>query len=159
MDHPWIPSITLANLFRHVQRGRIDRMPWSHAHRVQLQEVDAAGVVFFGTYFTIAHQAYEQGLLVHGFDLAPLLAAGQQALPMVHAEADYQAPLRYGDTVTVTVTCGRIGERSFTLDYAFAKQSVPVARLRHIHACLDVAAQRSTALSAALVAALQKLTP
>ena len=132
-------------------------MSWSSEHRVQLQEIDAAGVVFFGTYFTIAHQAYEQALLVSGFDLAPLLAAGQQALPMVHAEADYQSPLRYGDTVTVSVTCGRIGERSFTLDYAFTSRGTPVARLRHIHACLDVAAQRSTALPTALVAALQKL--
>jgi len=134
-------------------------MPWSREHRVQLQEVDAANVVFFGTYFTIAHQAYELALLENGFDLAPLLAAGQQALPMVHAEADYQSPLRYGDTATVTVTCGRIGERSFTLDYTLTKGGAPVARLRHIHACLDVAAKRSTALPVALVAALQKLVP
>jgi YbgC/YbaW family acyl-CoA thioester hydrolase len=132
-------------------------MAWSDEHRVQLQEVDAAGVVFFGTYFTIAHQAYERALLACGFDLAPLLAAGRHALPMVHAEADYQAPLRYGDTATVAVTCGRIGERSFTLDYAVSARGVAVARLRHVHACLDVAAQRSTALPADLVAALKKL--
>jgi len=132
-------------------------MPWSSEHRVQLHEIDAAGVVFFGTYFTIAHQAYEQALLANGFDLALLLAAGQQALPMVHAEADYQSPLRYGDTVTIGVTCGRIGERSFTLEYVLTKLGTPVARLRHIHACLDVAAKRSTTLPAALVAALQKL--
>lgn len=132
-------------------------MPWSCEHRVQLQEVDAAGVVFFGTYFTIAHQAYERALLDSGYDLAPLLAAGRQALPMVHAEADYQAPLRYGDTASVAVSCGRIGERSFTLDYAVTARGVAIAKLKHVHACLDVAAQRSAALPADLVAALQRL--
>lgn len=157
MDQLSTPGITLANRHRCVQRGETVFMPWSHEHRVQLQEVDAAGVVFFGTYFTIAHQAYEQALLTNGFDLAPLLAGGRHALPMVHAEADYQAPLRYGDTATVTVSCGRIGERSFTLDYAITVGGVATAKVRHIHAYLDVAAQRSTALPPELVAALTRL--
>ena len=84
-------------------------------HRVQLQEVDAAGVVFYANYFVFAHQAYEQALLAAGFDLARLLADGRFALPMVHAEADYRHPLRYGDTVEIAVACTRVGGRSFTL--------------------------------------------
>jgi len=132
-------------------------MAWSSEHRVQLQEIDAANVVFFGTYFTLAHQVYEQAFLASGFDLAPMLAGGRYALPMVHAEADYQASLRYGDTAVITVTCPRIGERSFTLDYAFTCRGVAVARVRHIHAHLDISAQRSIALSAELIAALQRL--
>lgn len=132
-------------------------MSWSTEHRVQLQEVDAARVVFFATYFTIAHQAYEQALLACGYDLAALLAAGRHALPMVHAEADYQAPLRYGDTATVEAGCAAIGERSFTLEYRFTMAGKPVARLRHIHACVDLGTGRSTALPPDLVAALTRL--
>jgi len=150
--------ITLANTHRRVQRGRHRAMSWSSEHRVQLQEVDAAGVVFFGSYFTIAHQCYEKSLLASGFDLAQLLAVGRHALPMVHAEADYQASLRYGDTATISVTCSRIGDRSFTLDYAFTCRGLAVAKVRHVHAYLDIAAQRSTALSPELVKALQSLT-
>jgi len=129
----------------------------SRQHRVQLQEVDAAGVVFYANYFVYAHQAYEQALLSAGFDLAALLAAGRHALPMVHAEADYRNPLRYGDTVTIAVACARIGGRSFTLTCTLSHGEVRVATVTHVHACLDLATKASTALPAELVAALQRL--
>jgi 1,4-dihydroxy-2-naphthoyl-CoA hydrolase len=132
-------------------------MGWSSERRIQLHEIDAAGVVFFAAYFTIAHQAYEQALLSSGFDLAVLLAAGRHALPMVHAEADYRAPLRYGDVAVISVTCSRIGDRSFTMEYDLRGLGPTVAHLRHIHACVDIPSGRSTALPGELIAALGRL--
>lgn len=128
-----------------------------HRHRVQLQEVDAAGVVFYATYFVYAHQAYERALLDAGFDLAALLAAGRFALPMVHAEADYRHPLRYGDMVEIAVAVGRVGGRSFTLVCTMTKGETVVATVTHVHACLDIASKASAALPAELVAALKQL--
>jgi len=129
----------------------------AHRHRVQLQEVDAAGVVFYATYFVYAHQAYERALLAAGFDLAVLLSAGRHALPMVHAEADYRHPLRYGDHVDVRCACTRIGSRSFTLVCTLMLDTTPVATVTHIHACLDRDTKASTALPDNLVAALKRL--
>ena len=128
-----------------------------HHHRVQLQEVDAAGVVFYANYFVYAHQAYEQALLAAGFDLAVLLAAGRFALPMVHAEADYRSPLRYGDTVAIAIACTRVGGRSFTLTATLTLGELPVATVTHVHACLDLATKASTALPAEWGAALPRL--
>ncbi len=126
-------------------------------HRVQLQEVDAAGVVFYANYFVYAHQAYEQALLAAGFDLSRLLAEGRFALPMVHAEADYRHPLRYGDTVALAIACTKVGGRSFTLVVTLTLGQQVVATVTHVHACLDLATKASTALPAELVAALQRL--
>lgn len=129
----------------------------AHRHRVQLQEVDAAGVVFYATYFVYAHQAYERALLAAGFDLAALLAAGRFALPMVHAEADYRHPLRYGDSVDVAIACTRVGGRSFTLVCTLTNGGTTVATVTHVHACLDLATKASAPLPAELVAALERL--
>ena len=126
-------------------------------HRVQLQEVDAAGVVFYANYFVYAHQAYEQALLGAGFDLAQLLAAGRFALPMVHAEADYRHPLRYGDVVDLAIARTRIGGRSFTLVCTLTSAGTTVATVTHVHACLEIATKVSAALPPDLVAALQRL--
>jgi 1,4-dihydroxy-2-naphthoyl-CoA hydrolase len=135
-------------------------MAHRHRHRVQLQEVDAAGVVFYAGYFVMAHQAYEAALLEAGFDLADLLAAGRHALPMVHAEADYRRPLRYGDRVAIDCVCMRIGGRSFTLVYTIGAEpgGEVVAVVTHVHACVDLASQASAALPADLVGALGRLT-
>ncbi len=127
--------------------------------RVQFQEVDAAGVVFFGAFFTIVHQVYEQVLLEVGFDLATVLHAGSHGFPLVHAEADYRHFLRFGDQVAIDATCARIGDRSFTMRYdlSLAATATDVATITLIHACVDLQSRTSTALPCTLIAALERL--
>jgi len=129
-------------------------------HRVQFQEIDAAGVVFFATFFTIAHQAYERALLAVDYDLAQVLAAGEHGFPLVHAESDFQHFLRFGDAVAIHVTCVRIGEKSFTMryDFALAATARAVATITLIHACVDLKTVRSAPLPATLIAALGRLS-
>lgn len=141
----------------------MDCLPLAHGmrieHRVQFQEVDAAGVVFFGAFFTMAHQAYEQALLDVGFDLATVLAARTFGFPLVHAEADYRHFLRFGDQVAIDVACTRIGDRSFTMRYAFslAATATDVATVTLIHACVDLTSAKSVAVPCTMIAALERL--
>lgn len=105
---------------------------------VRLHDTDAAGVMFFAHLFRYAHDAYEACLSMLGLDLASLIAAGGPQLPLVHAEADYRAPLRHGDQVWVRVTLERLGNQSFTLGYLFAGvDGRERARARTVHVAMD----------------------
>lgn len=106
---------------------------------VRLHDTDAAGVMFFAHLFRHAHDAYEACLGHLGLDLAGLIQAGPH-LPLVHAEADYRAPLRHGEQVWVRVTLERLGDQSFTLGYLFTGlDGVERARARTVHVAMDPA--------------------
>lgn len=106
---------------------------FAHAFEVRLHDTDAAGVLFFAHLFRHAHDAYESLMAAAGFPLQGLIRSGT-ALPIVHAEADYQAPMRQGDRIRVAVTTAEIRRRSFSLDYRFLDdQGLLRARARTVH--------------------------
>ncbi|HFD79745.1 MAG TPA: acyl-CoA thioesterase [Gammaproteobacteria bacterium] len=80
---------------------------------VPLQDVDAAGVVFFAHAFRYAHETFERFMAHIGHPLPELLGAGEYLLPLVHAEAEYQKPLRHGDRFEVQLWISLLGEHSF----------------------------------------------
>lgn len=107
--------------------------PFEHVFEVRLHDTDAAGVLFFGHLFRHAHDAYESLMAAAGCPLQGLIRNGV-ALPIVHAEADYQAPLRQGDRIRVRVTVAEIRRRSFSLDYRLLDdQGVSRGRARTVH--------------------------
>ncbi len=115
--------------------------------RVELQEVDAAGVVFAPTLIALAHRAYEQAALQRGLDLAALVRAREIALPVVRVECDFHAPLRHGDDLILAVSCARVGGSSYALTIAL-RGALGDARATviQVHACVDPATGRSTTL-------------
>ncbi len=68
---------------------------------VRFQDVDAAGIVFFARFFEYVHAAFEDFIAGTGESLAEVLATRAWASPLKHVEADYFAPLAYGDVVRV----------------------------------------------------------
>lgn len=128
----------------------------THRFRVALHDSDAAGVLFFAHLFRHAHDAYE-GLMAHlGWPLDGLIRAGQLALPLVHAEADYRLPLRHGEWVSVALTVAAVSPRSFTLTYRFGTATGALAATaRTVHAGIDPGRGEPIALPAALASALR----
>ncbi len=106
-------------------------------HTVRFSEVDAAGIVFFSRVFEWCHHAFEDatarvGLPIDGVSDRPWL------LPLVHAEADYVAPMRLGDAVHVAAEVERVGSSSVTWRFTIADDDGAVkATVRHVHACVD----------------------
>lgn len=94
---------------------------------IRLQHTDAAGVIFFARLFDLAHLAYEDLLDRLGHSLPPDLAAAPVGYPIVASSAEYQAPLRLGDRVTIGVRVADVKERSFALEYAFTMASGALA--------------------------------
>jgi len=131
-------------------------LAFRHRFLLGMSSVDRAGVLFYPELFRHAHDACEAFLAHIGEPLHQVLAAGEMALPVVHAEADYLAPLRHGVEVEAAVTVGDIGDTSFRLDCTFY---TPVgdlaARARSVHVCIDAGSGRPLSLPAALRKRLQ----
>ncbi len=86
-------------------------------YTIKLHDTDAAGILFFANQFKIVHDLYQRFLDEIGFPLQERFASGDFSLPIVHAEADFYAPLTVGDTVEVSLGVAAIDKTSFTLEY------------------------------------------
>lgn len=85
---------------------------------VRFDEVDFAQLVYFPRLFGYCHQVFEDFFRneVH-VPYAQMLQERRVGYPTVHAEADFHAPLRFGDEVTVVMDTLKVGARSITSRY------------------------------------------
>ena len=105
--------------------------------KVPLQETDHAGVMFFAHLFAHAHDAYAWLMESLGFPLHKIIEAGDYHIPLTHAEADYLAPMRHGQSVQVMIDTERLGNSSFTLKYEFHSDDGLCARASTRHVVID----------------------
>lgn len=122
--------------------------PYVHVHRVRFDEVDAAGIVYFARFFTWCHDTMEAMLAGVDGGYVGLVTERRLGFPAVHVEADYAAPLRFGDAVSIAATVERLGTSSITLrfDLTSATDGDHVATLRHVVALTDLTAMRARPL-------------
>jgi 4-hydroxybenzoyl-CoA thioesterase len=111
-----------------------------HDRPVRFEDVDAAGVVFFGRFANYCHDA-----MVRFFDALPggysaLIMERRIGFPAVHVTSDFRSPLRYGDTARVLGKVTKLGATSCHFDFVMkrAKDGVEVARMSHVHVCTDL---------------------
>ena len=129
---------------------------FSYPYLTKLHDIDAAGVMFFASYFRVAHDAYESFMAEIGFSLPDLLRQGQQ-LPLVHSTADFLQPVLHGEALRIGVGIARIGDASFTVDYLFrTAQEMQAARLQTRHVLINPADRRPLSLPEPLRQALQR---
>ncbi|HEX8796707.1 MAG TPA: thioesterase family protein [Polyangiaceae bacterium] len=122
--------------------------PYVHRHRVGFDEVDAAGIVYFARFFTWCHDAMEAMLAPLAGGYTELVMSRRLGLPAVHVEADYGAPLRFGDEVLVEASVERLGTSSVALRFEIVRSPgrEPVALVKHVVALVSLAAIRSQPL-------------
>jgi 1,4-dihydroxy-2-naphthoyl-CoA hydrolase len=133
---------------------------FEHRLRVRFQHTDPAGIVFFANILVYCHEAYEEFLRAGGIPLEEFLGKREQTLPLGHAEATFKRPFRAGQLVTVRVTVGRIGERSFRLEFdLFGEEGEHLATAATVHVSVDPATGRSTGIAPQLRALLEKYAP
>ena len=103
---------------------------------VRFEEVDAAAIVFFGRFLSYGHEAMEAlfGALPGGYH--GVVVKRGIGFPAVHVDADYTAPLRFGDTLTIELDVVKIGTTSCTFRYRMRRQDgVAVAIVHHTCVC------------------------
>ena len=114
---------------------------------VKLRDTDAAGVLFFGNYFHIIHDAYEVFLESIEFSMSYIINESPVWLLIAHAEADYKKPLGVGDPITIEIEVGKIGKASFTLKYSVkGPDGTLFAQLKTTHVAVDRKSQKSIRL-------------
>ena len=74
---------------------------WAHETSIRFQDVDAAGVVFFARFFDFFHDAWLAFIEHGGLQYPEIVNARSWGAPLKHVEADYFAPLRFGDRIAV----------------------------------------------------------
>ena len=133
---------------------------FEHRFRVRFQHTDPAGIVFFANILVYCHEAYEELLRAGGMPLEEFLGKREQTLPLGHAEATFKRPFRAGQLVTVRVSVGRIGERSFRLEYdLYGEEGEHLATAATVHVSVDPATGRSIAIAPQLRALLERYAP
>lgn len=119
-----------------------------HDRSVHFQEVDAAGIVFFGRFMDYCHDAMDR--FFDGVDggYVGLITKRRLGFPAVHVEANWSAPLRYGDTMRIEVTVLKIGTTSCTFRYRFVRKGdgVEVATIDHVTVCSTLDTMQKTPL-------------
>lgn len=124
---------------------------------VRFDEVDAAGIVFFGTIVAYVHEAMEHFFEQLDGGYARLIMERRVGVPAVKLEADFSAPLRYGDRMRIETSVARVGKRSAELAYRIlrAHDDVLCATLRHTVVVTDLDALASCDMPADVRAALE----
>lgn len=91
-------------------------MGFRHTITPRFHEVDRVGIVFFGRAFEYAHICLEE--LLHAALGGPdAMEAMGLAMPLVHVEADYRAPMRHAVPIDIEARVTRCTARSITFEF------------------------------------------
>ena len=104
---------------------------------VQFQHVDAAGIAFFARIQEYFHETLMLFLEHAGQPLPAQLRAGTGMAPLVHAEADYLLPLRFGDRFRVGIVDAETTPFKVTLGFRLDAEAGVAATGSTVHVWVD----------------------
>ena len=133
-------------------------MSFKYETTVKLYDTDAAGIVFFGNYLRIAHDAYQTYLEANGISFAQALREKKILIPIVHAEADYAQPSVVGERLTIDMTCSKISTHSFVLKYQVVRvDGTVIATASTAHVMIELTGNQKIEVPLQLKEALEKI--
>jgi 1,4-dihydroxy-2-naphthoyl-CoA hydrolase len=109
----------------------------SEERPIRFQDVDAAGTIYYARMFEYFGDVYVRMLAEAGLDMPASLLQRDCASPLAHAEAQYLAPLVFGDRVTVKIVLARVGKTSTSYAYRVEKEGVLAAVGQTVHVWVD----------------------
>ncbi|MEM8655699.1 MAG: acyl-CoA thioesterase [Pseudomonadota bacterium] len=99
-------------------------------------DCDAAGIVFYPTYFRWMDSVFHEMTRALGFDQRSLPDHGVTATPLVDVGARFVSPVSYGDVLDVTAAVTRMGTTGFTVTYRFDAGDRRVAEGHESRVCI-----------------------
>ena len=109
-----------------------------HRERVRFRDLDPMGHVNNAVFLTYLEQARIAFLFGRG--------ASTESIIVARVEIDYRAPVRLGEEVAVGVRAGRIGTKSFDLEYELRVNSRLVAEARSVNVFYDYGRREPAAI-------------
>lgn len=126
----------------------------SFEHRVRYHEVDQQGYLFNSRFLEISDVGLTEFFRALGWPYGDLNASGVDP-SVVKVEADFSAPARFDDLLTVTVTCTHVGRSSFGLRTLIAGEAGAVAEIATVYVNVNAAAGTSVPISEGILDALR----
>ena len=84
--------------------------------KIYYEDTDCGGVVYYANYLKYFERARTQYLEERGLSVAGLMKEGR-VFVVVHAEADYLAPARYGETLQIQTVIAEMTPASITFSH------------------------------------------
>lgn len=111
---------------------------------VRFGDVDPAGIVYFPRIYEYLHEAFEDVWERHvGERYYRMILDERRGFPLVHSEVDFKHPLRFGDDVSVHITCTHLGRSSTGLRYRLYVGDKLCVEAKQTTACVDLDAGKS----------------
>jgi 4-hydroxybenzoyl-CoA thioesterase len=135
-------------------------MEFSTYIEVRFGDCDPAGIVYYPALYHYCHVAFEETWPVAlGGSYATFVRVERLGFPTVHVETDFECPVRYGDTVRMSVSVPRVGRSSVDFLFQGFVDDRRVLRSRHTKVCASLDTLTSRPVPEALRAALELLAP
>jgi acyl-CoA thioester hydrolase len=84
--------------------------------RIYYEDTDCGGIVYYANYLKYFERARTQYLEDRRLSVTELMNAGR-VFVVVHAELDYRAPARYGETLEIETTMSEIHPAAMTFSH------------------------------------------
>mgnify|MGYP001366673429 CR=1 FL=1 len=98
-------------------------MAFTSSRRIDFPMVDLAGIVYYPRFWDLAHRFYEESWeYTCGVHYEEILSKYRIGFPLIHSEANFIHPMRYGDTAFCQLTIKNIGTTSVTWIYNITNQ-------------------------------------
>ena len=97
--------------------------------RVDFVDTDMARIAHFSNFFRWMEAAEVEFLRSRGLSVVDLQWEGQTlTFPRVAASCDYAKPARFDDVLEISVRVVKVGRKSITYGFEFARDGAPIAR-------------------------------
>ncbi len=98
-------------------------MAYTSVQKIRFDDVDGAGIVYYPRFLHLCHAAFEDFFdAAAPFSYPDLIEKKRRGFPTVHIEADFTAPLSYGDTAIVTLAVTRVGRSAVDMRYEIRRK-------------------------------------
>ncbi len=130
-------------------------MTYRSTLKIRFSDEDHARIVYYPRFFHFFHVAFEDFFESEGVPYRACLDEGV-GWPAVHAEADFESPVRFGDELALAVDVARLGRTSATFVYTGSVGGRPAVQGKVVVACIDMASMRAQEIPSKYRAMFQK---
>jgi acyl-CoA thioester hydrolase len=113
--------------------------------RVEFSDTDMAGIVHFAKFFLWMEHVEQEFLRSIGLSVSMTWEGERIGFPRVSASCDYLSPVTFEDVMDVELSIVKIGTKSISYDFAFSKETKPVASASLVTCCVGKIAGRKLA--------------
>jgi acyl-CoA thioester hydrolase len=104
--------------------------------RVYYEDTDAAGIVYYANYLKFAERGRTEMMRELGFAHSGIAAASGTLFTVRRLSADYRAPARLDDLLSVETRIVAIGAATLTLDQQICRDGAPLVAIDILVACV-----------------------